>query len=653
MHFTFSRVIVALAVGVTLSGAGAQAQDAVAPAAAPVPAMVEITSVDALFDEVREDLRAAAEAGDSAAALALARSLFNDPDPEKQAEGVGYLERAAEAGAREAIEQLGELYADGGYGVVPDPAKARETYERAVKAGSLEALASLGQLLLNTDFSAEGQKRGLEMLEQAAEAGQVAAANRLAEIYLGGLGVDPDVEKALHYYGVGLINDSEGAVVGLGDALRTGTRQLAPNPKVAMDLFQRAADKGEAGAMRRIASMYLNGEAVAQDVVRAEQMLTELAEAGDAQSFVDLGDLYREGTFVTADMPKAVGFYEKASALGFNAGTTRLAGLYLAGAEGVPINVKRSLDYYNEAVEGGSTGAMRSLADLYLEGTILNPDPERAIELLERAATFGDSASAERLATIYAQNDPFPADYEKVKSYLDLALAMGNTRAVINVATAIAEGPLARSQRDASFELLSGAVSSGVPGAAARLARLQLDGLFPAQGLSGVMTMLNDSATKGDQASARFLLQLYRDGYGLLLQPDLKAAEAFLATIEPVLGAEGAAIERIGLAVQQGDDPETLEAISAQFDKLSRASVADSLNDLRRQSARAYVYVLQKRLQALGLYDGTLNGTLDGVTIRAFQAACREANAVQACAPGPLTAGTARALADFIWSAQS
>lgn len=649
MHFSFSGTLAAMVVA-TLTCAPALSQESAALADPPVVVLLEVQSAEALFESAREDLQAAAEAGDAAASLALARSLFSELDPERQAQGIGYLERAAQAGARDAIEQLGELYASGGYGLAPDPAKARTTYELAVEAGSLQALASLGQLLLNTDFTAEGQKRGLAMLEQAAEAGQIASANRLAEIYLGGGGVEPDVEKAMHYYGLGLISGSTGAVLGVGDALRTGTRQLAPNPKVAMDLFQRAADGGDKGAVRRIASMYLNGEAVTQNVVLAEEKLTTLAEGGDAQALVDLGDLYRDGSYVAADLAKAVAFYERASALNYNTGTTRLAALYLAGAEGVPINVRRGLDYYSQAVEQGSSGAMRSLADLYLAGTILSPDPQQAIDLLERAATFGDSAAAERLATIYAQNDPFPADYDQVKKYLDLALAMGNTRAVIEVATAIAEGPLARNQRDASFELLNGAVSSGVPGAAARLARLQLDGVFPAQGLSGVMTMLNEASRKGDRPAARFLLQLYRDGYGLLLQPDVDAAEAFLATIEAVLGEEGTAIERIALAVQLGDNIETLEEISEQFDKLSVASVADSLNDLRRESARAYVYVLQKRLKALGHYEGTLNGTLDGVTIKAFQAACREADAVRACAPGPLTAGTARALADFIWN---
>lgn len=649
----FIRVLAGPLVFTILVPLSALTQEPVAAKATPEPVMVEISSVDALFGDARENLRVAAEAGDAAAALALARSYFADPDPRLQAEGVAYLQRAADVGARGAIEQLGELYANGGYGLAPDPAKARDAYERAVEAGSIDALASLGRLLLNTDFSAEAQKRGLDMLKQAADAGQVAAAVRLAEIYLSGAGVDPDVKQALHYYGVGLVSGNAGAMLSVGDALRTGTNQLAANPKVAMDLFQRAADGGDKGASRRIASMYLNGEAVGKDVTRAMQMLTDLANAGDAQSYVELGDLYRNGIYVAADLPKAVEFYNKAVALDFTAGKTRLAALYLAGANGIPINVSRSLELYNAAVDSGSTGAMRTLADLYLSGNVLAPDPDRAIGLLERAATFGDSAAAERLAILYAQNDPFPADYDKTKQYLDLALAMGNTRAAVNVATAIAEGPLARTQRDASFELLNGAVSAGVPGAAARLARLQLDGLFPAQGLGGVMTMLNAASRKGDQAAARFLLQLYRDGYGLLLEPDLGAAAAFLATVEPVLGPEGTAIERIELAVRRGDGAETLQEINTQFDALSVANVANTLNGLRRESARAYVYVLQARLQAMDLYDGPLSGTLDTQTIRAFQAACREADAVKACAPGPLTAGTANALAEFIWSARN
>lgn len=258
--------------------------------------------------------------------------------------------------------------------------------------------------------------------------------------------------------------------------------------------------------------------------------------------------------------------------------------------------------------------------------------------------------ATEQLAILYASNGPFPADYSKVRDYLDLSLLMGNTDAVLNVAQAVAEGPLARLHRDDVFVLLDGAVKGGVKGAAARLAKLQLEGLFPAKGLQGVISMLNDAAHNGDQTSARYLLELYRDGYGLLMQPDMDAAVAFLTTMEPVLGKDGTIVERIKLLAMTNDSIDTLEAISAEYGQLSKKKAISTLDSLRRINANAYVYVLQERLAQRGLYTGALNGRLDAVTIKAFQAACLEANAARECAPGPLTSATGRILANITWT---
>lgn len=642
-----SSVLVALAVA---GGVGLQPSRGQEAAGLPVaPPAVVVSSLDSMLATSLDDLKSAADKGDAAAALAVARAYFANSDPDQQTEGVAYLELAANGGARGAIEQLGDLYSTGGYGIAPDPIKARAAYEKAVEAGSVDALAALGRLLLNSDFSPAGQQRGIGLLEQAVKAGQVGAANSLGQIYLDGRGVPADAQKALYYFSLGLVNGSGSALLGVGDALRTGTRTLAANPAVALQFFQRAAAAGDSSAARRIADMHVRGEAVTQDVAAGEKMLADLAAGGDAESFVALGDLYRDGEFVAVDAERAVGYYEKAMELNNNSGATRLASLYMTGAPGVAINVRQSLDYYEQAKERGSTSAMRSLADLYLKGSVVAPNPQEAIELLQRAAAFGDSSAAETLSVLYAGNEPFPSDYDEVKRYLDLTLAMGNTRAVLGVATAIAEGPLARAHGEDAYQLLSGAVSSGVPGAAARLARLQLDGRFPAQGLDGVMSMLNKAALGGDQAAARFLLGLYRDGYGLLLKPDAKAADTFLAAVEPVLGVEGTAMEKITIAALRGESAETLETISGQYGLLSKLNAVSALNNLRRVNARAYVYVVQKRLAAMGLYQGALSGTLDNVTIRAFRAGCEQAAAAAACAPGPLTSGTAQVLGNLIW----
>ncbi|MEO8683835.1 MAG: SEL1-like repeat protein [Devosia sp.] len=645
-----SSILKLLAISCLVTGIGWQgvlAQDIAKRGA------IEVTSLDNLLASSLKRLTDAADAGDAAAELAVARAKFADPDPKRQREGVPYLESAASAGVIDAVVQLGGLYASGGYGVAPDPSKAKSNYETAASAGSIEAVAALGRLLLNSDFTPEGRKRGIDLLNQAVNAGQVSAANTLGQLYIEGRGVPIDVDKALYYFGIGLVAGSSSSTVNIGDLLRAGALNLSPNPAVALEFFQKAAQSGDDGAGRRIADMYLRGEAVSQDVPKGLQMLADLAATGDAQSYVVLGDIQRDGEFVTADAAKAVDYYQQAAALGNNSGTLRLASLYMSGTGGVTVDIPRALQYYNDAVEQGNSSARRALAAMYLEGKVVSPDPQKAIDLLSEASTFGDGDAAEDLAVLYAKNEPFPSNYDEVKKYLDLSLAMGNTRAVIGVATAIAEGPLARGHRDEAYALLDGAVASGVPGAAARLARLQLDGQFPAQGLSGVMTMLNTAALGGDQASAHFLLQLYRDGYGLLLKPDLKAADAFLDTMEPVFGLEGTAMERIMLAAERSENQETLEAISVEYARLSKPNAISTLDNLRRVNARAYVYLIQQRLAQLGLYSGTINGTLDTTTIRAFQAACTKANAARECAPGPLTSGTARIIGDLIWTAAS
>ena len=191
-------------------------------------------------------------------------------------------------------------------------------------------------------------------------------------------------------------------------------------------------------------------------------------------------------------------------------------------------------------------------------------------------------------------------------------------------------------------------MDGGVPGAAAVLARLQLDGAFPAQGVSGVINMLNTAANSGDIESARFLIGLYRDGYGLLLPPDPAPANDFLNSVATSIGPEATTVERIHLEVVSGESADTLASIGEQISTLSKGSAMQVLEILRRQNARAYVYVLQRGLASRGHYTGPLSGTLDASTIRAFNAVCAELNAERACAPGPLTRGASLTLGNYV-----
>jgi TPR repeat protein len=605
-------------------------------------------SYEAVQSTVIDRFQELIEAEDAMAILAMARKYIASTSTEEQRQGIELAERAAQLGALEANLLLGDVYRRGGFGIAPDLAKAKTFLEAALEEGATSAAVSLGQLYLATDFSAEGQDRGIKMIQSAAQEGSIEAANVLGSLYIQGRGVSADLARAFEYYGVGLVSNQNSTIVALGDVLRSGLRRSSPDPDLALDFFKKASEQGEVGADRRIADMHLRGEAVPQDIPGAINMLAALASAGDTNSDIALGDIFARGEFVPVDSARAVRHYQTAADQGNLAGTMRLAEIHATGLPGLASNFGQALALYTQASDLGNPAAKRALAQAYLTGRFGSIDPMRAVELLEEAANLGDGQAAQDLATLYASNEPFPANFENVRRYLEVALAVGNADAALTVASAIVRGPLSRAHRQDARAILDGAINGGVPGASATLARLQLEGAFPADGVTGIVGLLNQAALDGDVEAARFLLELYRDGYGLLLPPNLSAATEFLDSVQDQLGPEISTVERIHLAAVQGDHPENVEAISRQFGDLSQRSAIQVLDILRRENARAYVYILQQRLLERGKYSGRVSGTLDSQTIRAINATCAELGAQATCAPGPLTRGTVLTIGNYI-----
>ena len=110
-------------------------------------------------------LRAMADSGDTRAMLGLAYiSLNPEQDSYNLEEAVGYLTRAADAGAADAQYELAKLY-EKGLGVTADPARALALYQQAAAQNFPDAVNDMGFIY-----------------------------------YQGGLGLSPDPAKALEYF---------------------------------------------------------------------------------------------------------------------------------------------------------------------------------------------------------------------------------------------------------------------------------------------------------------------------------------------------------------------------------------------------------------------------------------------------------------------
>jgi TPR repeat protein len=165
-------------------------------------------------------MQAAAEAGNTLAQFNFAQLLVDEDPADGLARAATYYERAAEAGLPDAQYAMAQFYANGVGGKKRDDAKARTLLFKAARQNYDTAQIDLGAWLIEGRGGKRDLVAGFQWTKQAAEGGNVAAQNRLAKLYMGGIGVEPDSILAAAWYIVarraGLIdNEMEDFMAGL------------------------------------------------------------------------------------------------------------------------------------------------------------------------------------------------------------------------------------------------------------------------------------------------------------------------------------------------------------------------------------------------------------------------------------------------------
>lgn len=146
-------------------------------------------------------MQAAAEAGNRLAQFNFAQLLIQqDPGDAGIAKAAGYYERAADTGLADAEYAMAQLYANGAGGKPRDDAKARVLLAQAARQNYDTAQLDLAAWMIEGRGGARDLKSGFAWMTRAAEGGNVAAQNRLAKLYMGGIGTDPDLILAGAWY---------------------------------------------------------------------------------------------------------------------------------------------------------------------------------------------------------------------------------------------------------------------------------------------------------------------------------------------------------------------------------------------------------------------------------------------------------------------
>ncbi len=146
-------------------------------------------------------LKLAADQGNRLAQFNFAQlTVQRKPGAQSTALAVDYYEKAARAGLADAQYAMSQVYDTGTGGRSRDQKLARQWLELAAKQNYDTAQLDLATWLVEGRGGPRDLDAGFGWMKRAAEAGNVAAQNRLAKLYRGGLGVEADAIVAAAWY---------------------------------------------------------------------------------------------------------------------------------------------------------------------------------------------------------------------------------------------------------------------------------------------------------------------------------------------------------------------------------------------------------------------------------------------------------------------
>ena len=271
-------------------------------------------------------------------------------------------------------------------------------------------------------------------LQQAADAGNLPAMNRLAQMHLDGNGGFPkDRAKAIELFKRSFAAGSPFGYVNLL-SIRNSMREEDPNAVTEIDESDDLSAK-------------------------AFQLAAQLANKGDSESALALGLLYGDGIGVAPSHSSWLKWIRTAAEQGNQDAQIQLARYLTKRVEdfsgGSEYQPAEGLKWLERAASAGEGAAMFNIALLYEHGqpavldvsegrqrTIagIDRDMPKALHWYERAAASGNSSSMYNLGMFFAAGRGVPKDASRAAQYWKLAAMAKNTSALFNLGILYRDG---------------------------------------------------------------------------------------------------------------------------------------------------------------------------------------------------------------------
>ncbi|EDW68337.2 protein sel-1 homolog 1 [Drosophila virilis] len=286
---------------------------------------------------------------------------------------------------------------------------AADEFESLANEGVAEAHMGLG-FLYSAGVGGKNVSQPLALLHYtlAALGDNTLAQMALGYRYLYGINVPTSCEKALIQYKrvakkvASKITFANGPVVHrvrlLDELENPGSHETE-----IVDYYQLLADKGDVQSQVGLGQLYYQGgKAIQQDHQKALEYFTLAANAGNAIGFAFLGKLYLEGSEqIKADNETAFKYFSKASEMGDPVGQSGLGLMYLKGL-GVPKDSIKALSYFTQAADQGWVDGQLQLGTMYFTGNGVKTDYKLALKYFNLATQSGHVLAYYNLGIMHA-----------------------------------------------------------------------------------------------------------------------------------------------------------------------------------------------------------------------------------------------------------
>lgn len=212
--------------------------------------------------------------------------------------------------------------------------------------------------------------------KKAAEADDIYAILKVGQMYDAGIGIGKNIEKSLYWY-------------------------------------EKAAAKNSIDAIYYLANISLYIHRDIQKCIAGYEKILKLTQNKKMKGLVltKLGIFYSQGIGVKKDTYKAMYYYRDAVANDSAEAAYLLGNIYLQQKDYGA--AKRAVEVFMLGADGGSIACQKKLADLYLNGIVVQKSKDNAIKWLAEAAKSGDLEAEIKMLELLRSDNESQHDEEK------------------------------------------------------------------------------------------------------------------------------------------------------------------------------------------------------------------------------------------------